>query len=224
MLSKRSLISVLVITAALTGCRLVIDSGIEITGSGYVTTEYRTLGDFNQVQMNGIGNIQIKKGYTPSVTVEADENIQSYIVTYVSNRVLVISVRNGYNLHPSGHIHYTVVTPQIKSYTLNGAGNAWINGIDTTAFALTLNGSGDITADGLCDDLDVDLNGAGNIDASDLCADYAYANITGSGNITVWSMYYLNAIISGNGNINYYGDPDVDHSITGYGSVNWMGY
>ena len=223
-ISKKIIVLALALVFSLTGCRLVIDSGANIDGSGYVTRENRAVGYFNRVQMNGIGNVQIKYGFTSGVTVEADENLQSYITVNVVDNVLVIGVRDGYSIHPSDTIHYTVNASQLYGFTLNGAGNSDISGIDTTDFDLTLNGSGDITAEGSCDHLDVILNGAGNIDAADLCAVTANATIAGSGDITLWTIDYLKAVIAGYGNINYYGDPDVSKSISGYGSVHWMGY
>lgn len=209
---------------ALVSCRLEIDTGTDITGSGYYTSEYRSLAYFNQVKLNGIGDAQIVKGSDTDITVEADQNILPYIKTEVSNQVLVISIQGGVSIHPSRTIRYRVSSTSIASVTLNGTGNATVSGIDANNVNLTLNGAGNIDATGSCNYLTALIAGTGDIDASDLKARTAYATLKGTGNITVWTTDYLNAKISGCGNIGYYGNPFLDSSVTGIGSVNWLGY
>lgn len=220
----RKIFLVLILIMSLAGCRLTIDHGTNIDGTGFVTTQYRSPGDFTQIHMNAAGNVQVAYGAFDGLTVEADNNLQSYIVTTVSNGVLVIGVRDGYTIHPTETVRFTVTVSHLTGFNLNGSGNVTISDVNSARFAVALNGSGNIAATGSCDNLDIDINGAGNVNTSDLAANYAYASISGSGDITLWALDYLNASISGYGDINYYGNPALVKSVTGYGTVRWMGY
>jgi hypothetical protein len=79
---------VLFIAFSLGSCRF----GESITGSGNVITETRAVGDgFKEVEVGSGIEVVIEQAATPSITVEADDNVMPHIKTTVSGGKLVIS-------------------------------------------------------------------------------------------------------------------------------------
>jgi len=84
---------------------------------------------------------------------------------------------------------------------------------------VVLSGSGKIDLIGEAATATYTLNSSGRIDALELMADEVEASNTGSGNIYVYALDFLDAVITGSGNIIYRGDPVVNYRITGSGSL-----
>jgi hypothetical protein len=85
---------------------------------------------------------------------------------------------------------------------------------------LSLQGAGNLTADGETDHLRVLINGAGNADLAALRARSARAVLNGAGNVTVHAVEELSATVNGVGSVRYVGSPPkLDTQINGVGDV-----
>src|SRR4029078_2734780 len=90
-------------------CRFI--GGKRIRGNGNVVTQERAISGFEGVENYGSFDITLIPSSTSSVKVEAEENLQQYIETYVDNNKLQIRQKNRYNLRPRREMRITVYGP-----------------------------------------------------------------------------------------------------------------
>jgi hypothetical protein len=211
-------------------------------GSGNVITQTRSVGNFDKVVLNGIGDITVTQGNTESLQIEAEDNILPLIKTVVTNGTLDISfdkkailptkpvkfmlaMRNIHALQTNGvsNIHSEKINTNQLDIGISGTGN--INIQDLTADQVTVNvsGAGNLTAVGKVSSQKVTLSGAGNYDGQDLQSKSADITISGLGKVTSWVTDNLSIIISGTGGVDYYGSPQVSQQISGLGRINHLG-
>ena len=226
---------------------LNIGNANTVRGSGNVTRESREVGDFNRIQLAGIGDVELSQGEPASLEVEADDNIAQWIQTEVRGDTLVISIQGehpGLNLKPTQPIRYYVTVPDVRGLEISGSGNIRSGSIDTDQMDLSISGSGDIQVDSLsAKSLESNINGSGSIEvkggevseqnmtiagsgnysAAGLESQTASVTVSGSGSATVRVAETLNARIPGSGNIRYYGSPNVNEQVAGSGRVRRAG-
>lgn len=243
------LVPVLVLLFAMLSCNFLNRGVEEVIGqtinlSGETKSEDRPVSGFNQVQLDGIGDLSITMGDTESLVVEADENLLPYIITEVRGGTLIIRLKEDINLvNMITDVNYTLSAKALDSIELGGLGNINVSPLQTDAMTITLNGSGmitltQLTADRLDGNLnglgslnvsgkvteqDVTLSGAGAYQAGDLESETARVNLSGLGNATVWVTGTLDAELSGAGSLEYYGNPQVTENDTGLGNIVSLG-
>ncbi len=220
------LTSILVLAALLGGCttnNIPIDT--IIAGSGSIITETRPVQDFDQVILNGLGNLNVELGDTESLTIKTDDNIMPLIRTEVSAGRLVIdlNIRPNEMVEPSRAIAYTLTVKDIRALELNGAGNITSGSIDAESLSVFLSGAGNVTLGGHLISQNVTIKGSGTYNAGDLQTERTMVTIEGAGNVTVWAQDNLDAQISGLGNVVYYGNPAVRQDVSGVGTVTGLG-
>ncbi len=219
-----------------------VDEGDRVKGSGSITTEDRTVGDFDRVQLAGEGSVIIERG-SAALTIETDDNLLTHIESSVSGGTLEIRTESGIDIDPSDGVTYRITTEQLVGITLTGAGDfdtgewspdeftivlAGAGDIDVTALTtgdldVTISGVGQVTVTGTADNLTMSLPGAGSFEGEDLAATDAVVTASGAGSATVWATGTLSATVSGVGSIDYFGSPAVTQSVTGIGSINSRG-
>ena len=172
-----------------TGCDL---------GSGIVISQERTAEGFNGIRLDGVGNVNIHPNQNYRVIVTTDTNLQDRVVTSVNNNILRITQRSG--SFSQTELTVDVYMPELKSITLNGAGNFKVN---------TGGGS----------ELVFSLSGKGNIDAQDYQVQNASITHSGVGNARIWATNTLKGNLSGVGNILYKGSPKINVKRTGVGNI-----
>lgn len=218
---------------------LVACSGDSLVGSGSFSTQNRTVSSFAAIDINGPVNTIVTAGTTPSITVEADDNVIDRVTTRVgTNGVLSIG------MDPGGYSNFTatvrIVTPAFvsiatrgsgttslgqgttaSSFTLDhyGSGPLNVSGLDAVSLTSNLHGSGPITLAGSVAALNIRNSGSGNVNSYECTSESARIAIFGSGSCHVDVNTLLVADIFGSGNIVYEGDPEVRTSGTGSGSV-----
>lgn len=219
----------------LSGCH----RGDDVTGSGRVTTEERTVGHFSEVEVLGPFEIHLKQGPDQPVTIEAEDNIIPIIETYVRGEVLRIEVDDDTKLHNSKPIHIYLQSTSYRYVELAGSGS--VDNTDTLRsdrFKYVMDGSGDATFTIVTDKLETEAYGSGNIvlrgktpsyksrmqgsgdiDALDLRATDAELEIFGSGDQTVNVSRTLDVAIYGSGDVRYKGNPEVKSKVHGSGKV-----
>ena len=251
-MSKRFMIyALLALSLFLCSCTLFsINIGQNlVNGSGKVVSEIRQVSGFDQIALNGQGDVQVLIGDsgtgvpTESLTIEAEDNLLPYIKTRVQAGKLVIDVDNNVNLRPTRKISYTVTLKSLSGLAIGGSGNITADGVQTNKLDLSIPGSGDIRVtnlqaamldahiggsgsldlSGQADTASMGIGGSGSINASDLKSASVDASISGSGNIEVWATDSLNCRISGSGDISYYGSPRINQSISGSGHITSRG-
>jgi len=134
---------------------------------------------------------------------------------------------NGQNIHISGNGNrghgravVGITLPEIPAVNIKGSGNISLLDLKQVGIELEIEGSGDITASGQVDSLEVSIAGSGDVDASDLIANCGHLSIAGSGDIRAHVSQAVTAQVAGSGDIVVRGNPSQrSNQIAGSGSV-----
>lgn len=213
-------------------------------GSGQRASESRPVGDFEAIDLAGPIKLIVRQAATPSLRVEADDNLLPLIETEVVGRsdrpTLRVRIRPGESLRHSGSIVVTAEVVRlaavasagsgdIKVETLNtpalklslaGSSDAVVDGLTTERFEISIAGSGDIRATGQTRELKLGIAGSGDADLGRLVADAVRVSIAGSGDASVVANQSLSVSIAGSGDVRYSGSvAEVKSSVVGSGSV-----
>ncbi|MGD7034986.1 head GIN domain-containing protein [Methylotuvimicrobium buryatense] len=193
------------------------DARIE-QGSGVLGKERRDVGPFRAIHVAAGIDINYRNGPAQSIEIIGDRNLIPIIETSVSGGLLTIAGRKSYQQHLPLTVEIT--SPRLDTLALHGAGDIRLTALRQESLALTLNGSGNVIADGQIDRFSVTVNGAGDIDAQKLFSQQADIKLSGSGNITVTAQETLKAYLIGSGDITYYGRPAlIEKRIIGSGDL-----
>ena len=217
--------------------------GKKVKGNGDMVSMERSTGDYNAVSVSGFFDVELVAGEEGEVTVEAEENLQEFIITEVKDGTLQIKTKEGVNIQPSmwkEGISITVPITDIEAVSLSGSGEVIGKTlIRTTDFSANMSGSGDIRIEVESDELfanlsgsgdmnlkgsagrfKVQISGSGDVKAYELEAREVDASISGSADMELTVHEVLKARVSGSGNITYRGNPaKIDSKSSGSGDI-----
>ncbi len=208
---------VLWLSAALfvAGCDSTFGDGVR--GSGNVVTEGRDVSGFDEIVVLGSGSVVVTVTGTESLTIEAEDNIMPLLTAEVRNRRLELGSESSFST--TGGITFTITAAALSGIEIDGSGDVSASGIDVDSFEVTINGSGNVVANGTSRELNVGINGSGNFNGKGLEAAIGRVEVSGSGNAVVNVTDELAAVVSGSGSVEYFGDPTLDERISGSGGV-----
>lgn len=183
----------------------------------------RDVAEFREVGVAGKADVDIQVGPTRSVVLEADAADLPHLKAEVKDGELHIGYEHNWFGAKGEHGPYKahITTPHLESFGLAGAGTARITGMEGKKAELKIAGSGEITATGKVDTLEVEIAGSGNIKVAELAAREAEVKIAGSGDAEVKASQDLEVSIAGSGNVSHVGQPanGVKTRIMGSGRV-----
>lgn len=209
-----------------------------VYGNKKVVTKERKTESFTGVKVSAGIDVYLKQGNNEAVSVEADENLQEYILTEVRGGVL--SVYSEYNIRDAERKRVYVTMKEVNSIKTTSAGDvigetpiksdrlelsaSSAGDIKLDVYAkdidIDISSSGDITLSGETDKLKVDLSSAGDLNAYDLKAREADVSVSSAGDADVNVSEKIIARASSAGDINYKGDPKyVDAHSSSAGGV-----
>ena len=189
-----------------------------IQGSGIAAAQTRTVAGFSRLDLTGSNNVTVVVGAPQSVVVRADSNLISHVTTQVAGGTLVIGDTGSFTARSPMSVEVSV--PSLTTLNLSGDGQISVTGINVPRLAVTVSGSGLLSAAGTATQLDVTLSGDGQAQLFRLPARDVHAVVTGSGLIQVNATTSLDAAVPGTGVIVYSGNPpQVTTSVTGTGAV-----
>ncbi|MDH3709202.1 MAG: DUF2807 domain-containing protein [Cyclobacteriaceae bacterium] len=186
---------------------------------GAIVTETRTVSDFEDISLTGIGNIFLTQGAPQQLSVVTHDNLLSMITTNVVNEELQIDLVGCIDGNIT-QLDYVITIPDIEHLEINGVGNiTGQNDFDLDKLEISLDGVGNVIVSGSSDTLEIVSSGVGNIMAFDLISQICEVDLIGAGNIEVTAESELDVNISGSGNVAYKGNPAIDVNITGSGNL-----
>ena len=209
-----------------------------VYGNKKVVTKERKTESFTGVKVSAGIDVYLKQGNNEAVSVEADENLQEYILTEVRDGVL--NVYSEYNIRDAERKRVYVTMKEVNSIKTTSAGDvigetpiksdrlelsaSSAGDIKLDVYAkdidIDISSSGDITLSGETDKLKVDLSSAGDLNAYDLKAREADVSVSSAGDADVNVSEKIIARASSAGDINYKGDPKyVDAHSSSAGGV-----
>lgn len=210
-----------------------------VVGSGNVVSEQRDVGDFNEVDLSGVGHLSITQTGSESLTIEAEDNILPLLTSEVFGRRLTLGSESGAHFSPKQPIRFILTVKDLSAVRISGAGNIEIPALGTSALRLEITGAGNMSINGLAADRlevlltgagsatcagevraqDARISGAGSYHANDLASMTARVTISGTGSAHVLVSEQLDARVSGVGSITYSGHPTVRKSVSGIGRI-----
>ena len=215
-------------------------------GSGNVVSEERAVEAFNEIRVEGAGELILTQSEEFSLTVEAEDNIISEVITRNEGDTLVIGFadqRWTKSYLPTEPIRFYISMPDLKELDIAGAARVEMGALQTEELTLKTDGAADIRFEdlqlgslmvdlnggaqfdlsGKAERQDIDIDGAGSYDAADLETRDTTISIAGAAEAQVWATETLDVDIDGAGNVRYYGSPHVTQNIDGISSVRGLG-
>jgi hypothetical protein len=196
-----------------------------VTGNNKVVTKERNAEHFTGVRVSSGIDVYLKQGDSEAISVEADENLQEYILTEVRNGVL--HVYTEVNIRKAERKRVYVTMKDIKSVQTSSAGDVYgetpvkTEKLELSASSagdikleviakeidIDISSSGDMTLTGEADMLKADLSSAGDLNAYDLKVKEADISASSAGDADINVTDKLTARASSAGDIHYMGDP-----------------
>jgi len=179
---KNRLMLLVTILVILSGPTLVSCSKEQIKGPGNVVEEQREVGDFDEIDVAGVGNLIVEMGDEESLRVTTDDNLLPHIKTETKGHKLVISIERGVSLDPSESIAYHVTAKELNTIAFAGAGRLDVAALTSEDFSLKVAGSMKGRFDALnSESLIVQISGSGDVEFASVHAESIIVRITGSG-------------------------------------------
>ncbi|MFB9954966.1 head GIN domain-containing protein [Cellulomonas denverensis] len=211
-----------------------------VESAGPTETRNVEIEDVSAIDLRTSGDLTIRRGDTPSLTITAGERTQDRLTSEVRNGVLVLDARGDFGIRIGGSISYELVVTELSDLVvagsgdvsasdvvgadglqvqIEGSGDVDIDQIDTADVWVSVEGSGGVDLSGRADGAGVSIEGSGGVDLGDLAVAEADVSIEGSGEVEVDARDRLAVSISGSGSVRYSGNPDLTQDISGSGDV-----
>lgn len=127
----------------------------KVKGNGNVTTDTRSVKDFNKVSVSTGLEVVYSQG-PKEVIVEADSNLQEYIVTKVENNRLVVKRKNKISFKNYKTVVVYVKSPEIYSLSASSGSDLETKGqISTSSIKLSASSGADLSANVSCESVKI---------------------------------------------------------------------
>jgi hypothetical protein len=199
-------------------------------GGPTVSRNYQ-VGSFNQIEVAGPYDVEVRTGTNPSVSARGSEKLLEKTVVEVRGDKLVIRPEHeggwfhvGWTSH--GHANFAVTVPQLSGATIAGSGGIKVDRVAGSHFEGTVAGSGDLNV-GTMDvqSLKLAIAGSGGVKAGQGKAQSANYDIAGSGDVDAGAIatQQVKVSIAGSGGVRANASGTADVSIMGSGDVDVAG-
>ena len=212
---------------ALTSCKMNLngwDTDLIEASDNVVTKEYK-LTPFEEVKMNGVGQVELVQSETRNGVVELtapDNYIELYKFESDGKELDINFVKKGINIHTKG-VKIKVYTSDLVRIENRGAASISMDSLDTDRIEIVNSGVGNIKISGITDDAYLTCSGVGSIRAEGLKALNVKASVSGVGSIECNASEEIEGRVSGVGSLRYSGNPKhQDNKRTGIGSISEM--
>jgi hypothetical protein len=120
----------------------------------------------------------------------------------------------------SDRLSIEITAPAVRAFTLNGSGDLYLKAYDQPALALSINGSGNVEAEGKAKKVELDISGSGEADLRGLETGDARIALSGSGEAHVAPTGATEVDLAGSGDVYLTSKPSVlSSNVAGSGEV-----
>jgi hypothetical protein len=237
-MNKAILIGVTALAAAVAGCGIA--KGKE--DAGPMTERDFQVGNFNQIELAGGYDVNVRTGSAPSVHAKGGQNVLDKLEIKVVNGVLQIGSKNrsGFHWGNNGHVTLDVTVPALAGVALAGSGDVKVDRVAGDQFEGGIAGSGNLSIEnievarlkigiagsggakagtGKATSAEYDIAGSGDIDAKGVASEVAKISIAGSGGIAGQATKTADVSIMGSGDVELTGGGKCNVSKHGSGEV-----
>ncbi len=215
-------------------CNLIDNK--KIVGNGQVVSQERRAGAIHGIRVANALNVVITQGAAQEIKVEADENLQEYIIVEEKNGILSVHQRNNTSLSSRKDIAVYVSAAAFDRLYASGAGKIRsTNRLEADEkLVITASGASEIDIDVKVPRVNADLSGASTLkikgetrdllvsasgssraSAFDLLAENTNVDVSGASNARVFASVKLDIVASGASEVRYRGDATVNKSTSG---------
>jgi len=213
-------------------------------GGPTVSRNYQ-VGAFDQIEVAGPYNVQVKTGANPSASARGPQKAIDHMVVEVRGGKLVIHADEhhgffNFGWHSNGKVDVSVTVPALRGATIAGSGDInvdkvsgdrfegsvagsgglGVGSMDVQSLKLAIAGSGDAKAgSGKAGSAEYEIAGSGGIDAGGIATTDAKASIAGSGSIKVKASGTADVSIMGSGDVDVTGGAKCSIHKAGSGDV-----
>lgn len=178
------IVSILALLFASLACNVSLPGFVN--GSGNIVTESYEVDDFDQIELNTMGDVRVEQGDAVSLSIEADDNILPYLTVNVKDSRLTLDMKNIVSIGANSGTIYHVTVKSLTSLIVNSSGDFHIGKIETDSLDVSVNSSGDVNLEGITTkDFRITSNGSGDVRVNDINADVIHTVIQSSGNIQI---------------------------------------
>jgi hypothetical protein len=218
------LIAVAMVAASASACT----QGHAENGGPSTSRNYQ-VGNFQQIEVAGPYDVEVRTGANPSVSGSGPEKLLEHTVVEVRGDKLLIRPQQsnhwfGFSTH--GSAHFTVTVPQLRGAAIAGSGGIKVDRIQGPSFEGGVAGSGNLNIAAMdVQSLKLDIGGSGGVKAGAGKAQNAEYSIGGSGDIDAGAIasQNLKVSIAGSGGVRAQSSGTADVSIMGSGDVEIAG-
>ena len=212
------------------------DNDSYVVTEGKIVKQYRKVGKFISVRIEGSPTVKFVQGDKHEVIVQGTKEYVDKIKIVVEGNKLVVGLKNNIsfnifkNRSDRKNLVVYVTSPDLVGVELAGSGDFICKGpIDTDRLNIQVNGSGDVDFEGhvICDKLNVQMAGSGDVDIMHVDAIESAMQLVGSGDIEVKQKNVehtkIQLIGSGDIKVSFDNCKDVESSLAGSGDVTLKG-
>lgn len=175
---------------ALSGCAIIVAgdddvrvksvfSSDAVVGDGRLVHDRRMVGAVSAIDVSGPLEVNVQVGAAPSLSVEADGNLQPLIRTEVVGGTLRMWVEG--NVRSNNSLRVTYTLPTLTQVHATGSGRLTISDLNGAPLNFSKTGSGSANLSGRVSRLDMQQTGSGQVNASALHTGDANLTLNGSG-------------------------------------------
>ena len=209
-----------------------------------LVSEFRQLGEFTKIDMDGGAKVNLVQGSEHSITVEGSRRVVDQVLTQVNDGVLVINYRDrklfefwaesltltitfkdlsDFRLDGGVELMADDLTLEDFNLAINGGASVRMNNLLVNTLSMTLTGGGNIEVSGIAENHNVKVSGGTNYQAEDLKSANVSVEVIGAANVVVWATEKLNLNLAGAYSVSYWGSPQITQSVTGLGEIKALG-
>ena len=176
-------------------------SGQTVDGNGVAARDTRAVAALTGLNVGGSMIVDVRVGGAPSLVVEGDSNLLSYVKTETRGSTLHIETER--RLRSTTPLKVTYTVPRLTDLNSGGSGHVTVRDLKGEPLAVRLGGSGVARLSGEVAEFDARVSGSGKIEAGELRARNADVVVSGSGGVVLGQVRGDNARIqiSGSGTV-----------------------
>ncbi|HEY9101016.1 GIN domain-containing protein [Chitinimonas sp.] len=173
-----------------------------VKGNGKLVSQTRAISAVKTVELDSSVDLSIElaAGTTPSLVVEADENLQSMVQTVMEGDRLVIRSKGSFSTR--NPMHATLKLPSLERAINRSSGDMTLRGLDAERFVFDASGPGDVHLSGKAKRLEVAVSGSGDLALEGLDSEHLQVRMSGPGNVSgTGRVAGVDAQLSGSGDL-----------------------
>ena len=195
------------------------DDNDRIRGSGIEATTTRSVANFNEVSISGVGLLLIEHGDVESLTITADDNLLRHIGSDVREGRLFLGPEDGVDLEQITEIVYRLTVRSLDAIDASGVVEVVAHDILSHSFIANVSGVSSVNLTGETDFLDVNISGVSNFWGREFLTLDTQVIASGVTEVVVNVRDRLDATVSGASVVRYLGNPAISANVSGASTV-----